>query len=252
MTKEKKEMEYEDAPSGYVTLYNYKEPFMKYESGYGYQGVLLYDGLNDQIQCHLCGGWFNSLGSHLHREHNTSAYEYKAEVGLTQNASLISEAIRSKLIKAAKKRKNEGIKPHLHKHRKSSIAKMRLAIKDNANRREAQNKRGTCPEQLLDRMQKDYQRLGRTPTEREAGYYPTVKKTYGTWRHACELAGIPYRTPGKKKKSIEKEQVLRLLKKFKKDFDRNPSQSDCTRGYVPTYRTICYYFGNLSEAIKLI
>lgn len=38
-----KEVEYEEAPSGYVKLYNYKEPFMKFNGGHGYQGVLLVD-----------------------------------------------------------------------------------------------------------------------------------------------------------------------------------------------------------------
>ena len=42
-------MEYEEAPSGYVTLYNYKEPFMPYREGYGYLGVVLFDGETDKV-----------------------------------------------------------------------------------------------------------------------------------------------------------------------------------------------------------
>jgi len=41
-----KTLEYEEAPSGSVCLYNYKEPFMEFHDeelgvGHGYQGVLL-------------------------------------------------------------------------------------------------------------------------------------------------------------------------------------------------------------------
>lgn len=53
--KADKVMEYEDSPSGFVTLYNYKEPFMKYEEGYGLKGVLLFDGKTGRVQCHMCG-----------------------------------------------------------------------------------------------------------------------------------------------------------------------------------------------------
>lgn len=56
------ELEYEEAPSGFVTLYNYKEPFMKFKEGYGFQGVLLFDGTSDKIQCHFCGNWYDALG----------------------------------------------------------------------------------------------------------------------------------------------------------------------------------------------
>lgn len=41
-----KTVEFEDAPSGMITLYNYKEPFMDFVDeatggGFGYQGVLI-------------------------------------------------------------------------------------------------------------------------------------------------------------------------------------------------------------------
>lgn len=42
----KKTIEFEDAPSGQIMLYNYKEPFMEFYDkatgeGYGYEGVLV-------------------------------------------------------------------------------------------------------------------------------------------------------------------------------------------------------------------
>lgn len=64
-----KELEYPEAPSGFVTLYNYKEPFMPFtdpdtREGFGYGGVLVFDGVSDKVQCHLCGEWYHALGNH--------------------------------------------------------------------------------------------------------------------------------------------------------------------------------------------
>ena len=59
------EYEYEEAPSGYIWLQNAKEPLMRFEEGFGYQGVLALDGDKDVVQCHYCGKWFGTLGPHL-------------------------------------------------------------------------------------------------------------------------------------------------------------------------------------------
>src|SRR3990167_11305295 len=93
-----KEIEYEEAPSGFIKLYKYKEPFMKFQEGFGFEGVLAMDGNGDKIQCHLCGNWYEVLGNHLHREHNMKASDYKRLVGLRQNTALISEKVREKMV----------------------------------------------------------------------------------------------------------------------------------------------------------
>lgn len=98
MNKDKRQMEYSDSPSGFVTLYNYKEPFMKFEEGYGYLGTLLFDGKTDTIQCHFCGDWFSYLPHHLHKEHSMTAKQYKEKIGLLSSSALISESEREKLM----------------------------------------------------------------------------------------------------------------------------------------------------------
>jgi hypothetical protein len=70
-------LEYEEAPSGSVYFYNYKEPLMKFEEGFGFIGALVFDDTTDKIQCHFCGEWFEALGNHINREHNMRAAEYK-------------------------------------------------------------------------------------------------------------------------------------------------------------------------------
>lgn len=198
--KEKKEMEYPDAPSGYVTLYNYKEPFMKYSKGFGYQGVLLFDGETDKVQCHLCGGWYMALSNHLVAEHNMRAAAYKEEVGLNYKTALIGEKLRAKLIASGLNKRLQNLRNQKGiKRSEETKEKIRKALQE--NRRENQNRLGTCPEQLIDRIQKIYKEHGKSFSVHQHldNMDETLRRNFGSIRQALELAGIPYRKPGQNK-----------------------------------------------------
>lgn len=190
MSRERKEMEYPDAPSGFVMLYNYKSPFMPYTSGYGYEGVLMFDGDSDKIQCHLCGEWFDNLAHHLHREHATTASEYKETVGLLQTTALLNEKQRAVLIQKGTER-FKNLKPAVHKSAET-LRKIAATNKGNRTKREQQNLRGTCPAQLIDRLQKQYAEVGTSIPYREVKGIETMRKVFGSYKEACEQAGIPY------------------------------------------------------------
>jgi hypothetical protein len=53
-----------------------------------FAGVLPYDGDEDRVQCHLCGGWFRALAPGHLRRHDTTADEYRALVGLNPRLPL--------------------------------------------------------------------------------------------------------------------------------------------------------------------
>lgn len=183
-------MEYADAPSGFVTLYNYKEPFMKYEKGYGMQGVLLFDGETDKVQCHICGKWFINLSAHIPKEHAMKVAAYKEEVGLSKGTALIGENMRAKLIAAGLDKRLQNLRSRKGiKHTAATIAKIKA---NHASRtRQYQNKHGTCPEQLIERLIAEYKKQGRTPVERNLQFHDALINTYGTYRNACKFAGIP-------------------------------------------------------------
>lgn len=189
----KLEIEYEQAPSGYVTFYNYKEPLMRFEKGYGFVGALVFDGETDKLQCHLCGEWHAYLPNHLLREHNVRADAYKEMVGLNKTTALISEKQRAALIANGLGKRMKNLKVH-KRHTEESKEKIRQTLKE--NRAEQQNLRNTCPEQLLDRLKKLHQKLGRTPTDDEIPFHATLDRVYGNITNACRLAGIPPRKPG--------------------------------------------------------
>lgn len=194
MTGQRTNVEYEEAPSGNVYFYQYKEPMMKFSGGFGFQGALIFDGDSDKIQCNFCGKWFDSLAPHLIKEHNMSAAEYKAAVGLNKGTALINEKTRTKLIASGLNKRLQNLRSRKgRKHSKST--RMKIAETLRQNRSEMQNIHGTCPEQLIDRLQKKYTELGRTPTTTELTFVDTLVKVYGSLKHACEIAGIPYRKP---------------------------------------------------------
>lgn len=254
--REKKEMEHEEAPSGFVTLYNYKEPFMRYEKGYGFWGVLLFDGKTEKVQCHLCGEWMQYIGNHLHKEHNMTAADYKRKVGLRQNTALISERLREKLIAASMEKRKANLVPG-GKKTPEMIEKIRKTLKD--TRAESQNDKGTCPLQLVDRLRKLHDKLGRTPHTDEIGFYQTLVKVWGSLQDACIAAGIPYRKPGQNikhhtlgvKELYSKDQLVILMRSFREKHGREPSPSDARRNLLPAYNTYKNKFGSWKKAKQL-
>lgn len=190
-------MEYEDSPSKYVTLYNYKEPLMKFESGHGFQGVLLYDEQGETVQCHICGKWFKLLHAHVRWSHQMSSDNYKDMVGLRRNAALMSEATREKFIAHGKAQAKHlqplnGVRVYTPEMKAKAIETMKRNV------RQSQNERGTCPEQLVDRLRKKYFELGRTPRREEIGIHRvTINRVWGSMENLCKAAGIAYREPSR-------------------------------------------------------
>lgn len=265
-----REIEYEDAPSGYVKLYNYKEPFMKFDGGFGYQGVLLFDGESEKIQCHMCGKWFDSLGNHINRGHNMKASDYKDITGLLQTTALINEKIRTKLISSGQSRFKNLKKGR--KKTKQEIEKIRKTLLKNSNKRERENVMGSCPAQLIAKLQKEYEILGHTPRDPKHANRVNIKyrkeallsakrigsrekyiRVFGSWAKACEMANIPVRKSGQTihPKLSKKEQLLEFIRIFISKNKRLPSSSDSRRKLIPNVSDYQYHFGGLKKAIKL-
>src|SRR6267142_1275679 len=190
--KEQKEMEYEQAPSGYVKIYDYKEPFMPFREGFGFLGALMFDGESDKVQCHFCGEWFHQLGNHLHKEHNMSASSYKEAVDLRQSTALIGEELRAKLIASGQKR----FKNLVPGGKKTEEQKQKISETLSKNTMQTKNQRATCPLQLIDRLQKRAKELGRTPTTEEVSFLSPLVLTYGNYSEACRIAGLEIRAVG--------------------------------------------------------
>jgi hypothetical protein len=223
-----KELEYEEAPSGYIWLHNAKEPLMKFEEGFGFDGVLAINGDNDKIQCHFCGEWFGSLGHHLKKEHNMTASEYKIRVGLNQKTALISERTRETLIRKNLGKRMKNLRPN-KKHTLETRRRIAETLKQ--NRMEQKNRNGTCPEQLIERLQTLASELGRTPRWRELPFKEALIKTYGSYKDACRFAGLEHRKSGqnldyKKRTKHTKEAFVSFTREFFMKANRLPGRKD--------------------------
>lgn len=248
------EMEYEDAPSGFVKLYTYKAPFMPFKGGFGYEGVILFDGKTQRIQCHLCGAWEGYLSNHLHKEHNMTAAAYKERVGLRQTAALLSEAQRAKLIENGQslKARMANLIPGQKKTAKQK-EKIRQTLKN--VKRQSENEHGTCPLQLIEEIRRIAQRLGRTPGWHEMPKREAIIRVYGSYKNLCRAAGLKHRKNGvninhRSYKGVTKEALVILLNQFRKQHKREPSMSDIRRRLLPSKATFCRFYGSWNAAKK--
>lgn len=235
-----------------VLFYGYKEPLTKFKGGHGYNGVLSYSKDRDKIQCHFCGKLFRSINNgHLMKVHGLTASEYKEKTQLSLSASLVGEGTRQKLL-------DRPYNPNHMQELKKVWEKRREIIKSTGQdpqkhhkiSLEIKNKRGTCPDQLLDIIEKTVKSYGRTMTQEEflkfhAGkYLGSIRNTYGTWTNA--LAKLGLRT--NKTPDHTRESLLGEMKNFYRVHKRTPRWSDFQRGLLPDANAYYRQFKGLNHA----
>lgn len=255
MKKEKEIMEYEEAESGFVTLYNYKEPLMPFETGHGFQGTLLFDGKSGKVQCHFCGGWYDYLPRHI-TLHGLNAETYKQAVGLRQSTALLNEKMRDSRIytMAGQAKRLNNLKRIKRKRTAKERAEISATLK--ANPRQTQNEKGTCPFQLLHRLTLLAEKLGRTPKHSEIPYSATLRKVFGSVPEALRRARLEQRKPGSNvsrdyQKTYTDQELIDLLHEFKNTEGRYPYFSDLKRGLLPSWDVYSKHFGSWNKARNL-
>lgn len=67
--------------------------------------------LDDKVECHVCGGWFQSVASHSWIAHDLTALEYKAAFGLMRKG-LISETYRRRMSDLRRRSYKGQLSPH--------------------------------------------------------------------------------------------------------------------------------------------
>ena len=93
------------------TLFKVEPPLTSLENeGYfGYMGVILRNKVEDKIQCHLCGNFYEQLSLHVIHQHKIKLLEYRHKFQLPLNFPLcslkISESARETIQKNSKNRK---------------------------------------------------------------------------------------------------------------------------------------------------
>lgn len=239
-------------------FYGYKEPLKRVDGGFGYYGVLIYNKAKDKVQCHVCGKFFRAINNgHLRYHGFERAREYKEKYGLSVTSVLIGEGTREKLIARTESqpqdlkdriRKNIFL-PEVRKKQIESAKKPRLGYYVSL---ELRNKRGTCPDQLLDLIRKvpknKYGRVGFSSFLETNGWgkWNAIQATFGTWKEAVRAAGLEPSLPMEKVHS--NEELIEYLQRFYEIHNRTARHSDFARGFLPSENTYLKRFGTLNKA----
>ena len=245
----------EKASPDNIIFYGYKEPLQRFEEGFGYKGVLMYHKDKGKVQCHLCGRLFKMLNNgHLGKIHGITAREYKIKTELKLSSALCGEETREKLLK-------RGWNPNHMKELEKVQERRRIIIKETGKdpqshhkmSLETKNERGTCPDQLLDIIEKTIKSYGRVPTMEEflsfhsGKYTGSIRKTFGGWTAALKKLG---KRPPKRTGNVPytREELCDYLSEFFRINERTPRWSDFNRGLLPDGRVYYKYFKNLNHA----
>lgn len=237
---------------------NYKEPLkkVKKKDGHGYYGVVMYSRDRKMIQCHICGKMYRSLGSHVLGAHGVTVDKYREDFDLAASTKLIGEETRDMFVDSYNQTKRKYLKGWLEKDPEERRQQIILANKNRVGskmRLEIKNKRGSCPDQLLDKIRKLKRKLGKVPSvkdfkrEYNQKFVGTIYYTFGSWGEACKLAGLKSQK-AQHADRYSRKNLIRYMQDFYKRNNRTPTNSDMERGLLPSANTYRRKFGQLNQA----
>lgn len=177
-------------------LDGYKEPIRKVKNGYGYYGVVIRSKDRERVMSMKDGKFYTAINNaHVNKFGFKNVDEYKKTFGIATTTPLCGIS-RSRLMQ------EKGIKYFERVGASKLKLNRELGIKANKNRAgtrmplEIRNKRGTCPDQLLDKISSLQKKLKAVPStgdfRQEYGthYLGLLSYYFGSWVNAVKLAGF--------------------------------------------------------------
>lgn len=234
-------------PESEWVVEGYKEPLKPVEGGYGYYGVLTKSKDGRYIQSHITGKFYKRINSnHTIKAGLANAKEYKDKFQLSQTTGLTGNEFKNMMRKRAIRYFVE-IPVEKQYEYKSKAWKSRKKFRGRRSL-EQQNRKGTCPDQMLDKIKKLKEKLGYVPTNREfetlVGGVKTITNHFGTWNNALKLLGYPSNL----EHGYSKEELIKRLQIFYEVHKRSPVTSDFTGGMLPDKKTYYKYWRSLNAA----
>lgn len=181
-----------NSPSGKVTIGKYIPPFEEVENGFGYKGVIVEDVKTNQIQCHICGEWYNQLGLHI-KKHGLNTSEYKRRFGLLQTTALKSHRLRLRQSIVMQELRKKYKQCNRKFERNNLYAGNR---KNKPKAEESKNKYGVCDLQIMQKVIELKEELGKTPTLTDlkerygGGFIFHLNKRYNSYIRYCKELGL--------------------------------------------------------------
>ena len=225
---------------------------MDVRSGHGYQGVVLYDDVSDRVQCHVCGKFYQNVGSHANKKHQMSADDYKIKFGLTLRTALCSVGLSSRrreatnaAIERGEIRQDIATQSARHnKNRKRSYRQVGVQTVQFFNRN------GLCDLQIKTRYEVVEKMVGRVPTQNEIIKYDRklffcgIVPRYGNLNKFREEIGGSYNHDPSNK--ISDTTLVAMLRKKSLEVGRRPKVTDFSGRHKAFYRV----FGSWSGALR--
>lgn len=261
-----------------LTVKNYKEPLREVEGGYGYLGTVSQTVDGELIQCHICGKLFRKLGPHIYNSHNNmKAVEYKDKFKLSKKTPLMSDnakhdakiAYLARLKTMSKEEKEHFILKNRNRAKSLSKKNIRKRIEKHGHvyqpkeSLEAKNKKGTCPDQLLNRIKQCAEKLKKTPSKKEfiehegtQKYMHCIYRTFGSWLNAVKLAKLKpaesTQSAGNKNTDLNRkyseEYLIEIMRIFTEENQRIPTYTDFNNGLLPDYACYTRRWGSIRMA----
>lgn len=239
-------------------LYKVREPFMDCPTGNGYLGVVMYDDVNDKIQCHICGRWMSHMGTHVRQAHHQTIEAYRDQFGLPLRGGLTSKSIAGKQSRSASRPERlEQLKkfrqpwtnsPRTVTFKKRLKARLRLAHSRIAHK----NRTGLCPAQQMARYLVVKSIVRREPSSEDLkkhdftlhAFLYNNKNTLNKWKQG---KGIAIRAQHSRWKFGNIE-LIANLRRWAKKHRRNPGACDFDRG-SPSKTAYLRAFGSWQTAL---
>lgn len=234
---------------------------MEVPHGHGYQGVLLFDDINNKCQCHVCGRWFASVGQHAAIKHRIGRDDYKMRYGFTLKMALCSNylsRIKSKNSRAAYKRGELAIDKLTCRNRmreKKGFRAPRQIGNDSAQKR---NERGLCALQMRARYEVVKKIVGHDPSERDyikydkQLYYVGIMGQYGNLNNFRKNVLKEKPKHASYYTAYNNLELIASLRKVAKAKGSEPSIMDIKKhryGDGPTSMTYLRHFGSWQQAL---
>lgn len=238
-------------PETKSVMKNYKEPLRKIEDGYGYYGTIAYDEAEKFTQCHVCGNFFKSLGSHVSRVHKIIVKDYRDKFGLAATVSLLAPKANNGNFEQWENMSQDERKKSIDRM-KANRSKRKMPNNWRKKSLYQKNLEGRCPDQTLDKIMILADKLNKTPTRREFqkeygnGMYSTVCLEFGSWNNAVKLINLTTNPKGANR--YDSATLLMRLFDFREQHGREPMSSDCDRGLLPSRQLYRRHFGSFTKA----
>ena len=214
---------YEKYGKDIVFLFKGQEPFTEMLGCPG--GVLI--ERDDKVLCYECETWHESLGVHLHQQHNMTADEYKEKYGFNRSAPLcarkVSETLREKSIAALERDSTIAVRA-AYGRKKARERYVANGFHQGAKRIQASNARNSCPEQIKQRYRLLQLKYGNDVSLNvirnvDSGVEKWAVAHYGSWNKFKEAIGEPIDTSSYAKNTAD---LIYDLRDYVSKYGRKP------------------------------